>query len=179
MSMAWTTDTDTWEELLMQRFVRLAFVAAVAMSVSTMARAAAGTEYYQYDARGRLTQVTYPGGSVIAYTYDAAGNRVSSGLPPPPPGQGTFSYVSGSHTNAGASGDTATANIKNTGAVSITGITYSCNGSFHPIGTPPTTLAVGASASYQCQAAASGGYTVTFTFSSSTGTASQYTTPAF
>ena len=35
----------------------------------------AGTVAYQYDALHRLTQVTYPDGAILAYTYDAAGNR--------------------------------------------------------------------------------------------------------
>jgi len=32
---------------------------------------------YQYDALNRLTQVEYSNGTVIAYTYDDAGNRLS------------------------------------------------------------------------------------------------------
>jgi RHS repeat-associated protein len=34
-----------------------------------------GTESYAYDALGRLTQASYPGGLTVSYTYDAAGNR--------------------------------------------------------------------------------------------------------
>jgi RHS repeat-associated protein len=36
-----------------------------------------GTTTYGYDADGQLTSVTLPNGRVIAYQYDAAGNRVS------------------------------------------------------------------------------------------------------
>jgi RHS repeat-associated protein len=36
-----------------------------------------GTESYTYDALGRLTQVSYPGGPTVSYTYDAAGNRTT------------------------------------------------------------------------------------------------------
>jgi YD repeat-containing protein len=32
---------------------------------------------YAYDDAGRLTQVTYPNGTTINYTYDAAGNLLS------------------------------------------------------------------------------------------------------
>ena len=36
-----------------------------------------GTQQYAYDALGRLTSATNPGGSTQGYTYDADGNRVS------------------------------------------------------------------------------------------------------
>lgn len=44
----------------------------------------AGSVSYIYDALGRLTRATYSSGTVIVYTYDAAGNRSSvvvSGAP--------------------------------------------------------------------------------------------------
>jgi RHS repeat-associated protein len=41
----------------------------------TSVTTAEGTENYSYDALGRLTQVSYPGGLTVSYTYDAAGNR--------------------------------------------------------------------------------------------------------
>ena len=37
----------------------------------------AGTVGYEYDALHRLTRVTYANGSVIQYTYDPAGNRLT------------------------------------------------------------------------------------------------------
>ena len=44
----------------------------------------AGSVSYTYDTLGRVTQVSYSNGTVIAYSYDAAGNRstvVVSGAP--------------------------------------------------------------------------------------------------
>ncbi len=37
-----------------------------------------GTRLYDYDAAGRLTEVTYPDGHTQSFIYDAAGNRLSS-----------------------------------------------------------------------------------------------------
>ncbi len=37
----------------------------------------AGTESYTLDALNRLTNVTYPNGDVVGYTYDANGNRLT------------------------------------------------------------------------------------------------------
>jgi len=39
--------------------------------------AQAGTIAYTYDALGRLATVTYSDGTVITYSYDAAGNRTA------------------------------------------------------------------------------------------------------
>jgi YD repeat-containing protein len=35
---------------------------------------------YTYDALGRLTSITYDNGTVLFYTYDAVGNRVTQGV---------------------------------------------------------------------------------------------------
>lgn len=43
---------------------------------------------YSYDAIGRLTQVTYAGGTTITYGYDAAGNVTSNTVTPQPPAGG-------------------------------------------------------------------------------------------
>jgi RHS repeat-associated protein len=40
---------------------------------------ASGANAYQWDARGRLTQVTLPNGQVVSYGYDPLGRRVSRG----------------------------------------------------------------------------------------------------
>jgi YD repeat-containing protein len=93
---------------------------------------------------------------------------------------GTFQYVSGTHTNAGNTGDVATATIKNSGSTTITGITYSCSGgSWYKSGSPPTSLAAGVSGAFACTAAASGSYTVTFSLTGTNASNSPFTTPSF
>ena|GEM_PF-1569560 len=52
--------------------------------VGLMGPAWAGSVTYTYDTLGRITQAAYSTGVVIAYVYDAAGNRSSyviSGAP--------------------------------------------------------------------------------------------------
>jgi YD repeat-containing protein len=53
----------------------LAFFFAIALP--TASDAAAVTVTYTCDALGRVTKATYTNGTVIAYTYDAAGNRTA------------------------------------------------------------------------------------------------------
>jgi YD repeat-containing protein len=145
----------------MKHHIAYAMVIALAAIFCVPANGAAGTETYEYDARGRLVKVTYPGGATAKYDYDAAGNRATSGPAVSTVPMGTFALTASSHSARGSSGNIATATIKNTGAAAITGISYTCSGgSWYKIGTPPTSLAAGASANYQCQAAASGSYTV-------------------
>jgi YD repeat-containing protein len=48
----------------------------------------APAQTFKYDAAGRLTQVTYPGGTTVAYAYDANGNLTSQNTTPQPPGGG-------------------------------------------------------------------------------------------
>ena len=45
------------------------------LSIAATPPALAGTATYTYDPLGRVTQVSYSNGTVITYTYDAAGNR--------------------------------------------------------------------------------------------------------
>lgn len=69
----------------MSYFVRTLVIAWIAF---TCLAVDAGAQTYSYDAAGRLTQVTYPGGTTIAYAYDAAGNSVSTSVTPTPPSSG-------------------------------------------------------------------------------------------
>ena len=81
---------------------------------ATFATALADTVTYEYDALGRLKQVTHADSSVISYTLDAAGNRtqVASGAPPGIPASITVpsSSSTGSYTiNWGAASGTLSA----------------------------------------------------------------------
>lgn len=128
--------------------------------------AAHGAETYTYDARGRLSSVTYTNGTSIYYAYDAAGNRTTSGpTAPAPPPTGTFTYVSSSHTAPGSGGDVASLVVQNTGTGAITGITYTCvgGGGFHTYGSSSASIAAGAQATYQCREEGGGAYTVAVT----------------
>lgn len=46
----------------------------------------ATAQSFSYDAAGRLTQVTYAGGTTVSYTYDSSGNLVSQNTTAQPPG---------------------------------------------------------------------------------------------
>jgi YD repeat-containing protein len=113
-----------------------------------------------YSDTGLTASTTY---TYTVAGYDNAGNTSAASTGASATTSiGTFLFVSGSHTAAGSSNDIATATIKNTGNGSITGISCTCSSySFHNYGTCTVTLAPAASANYQCQSAASGGYTAT------------------
>jgi YD repeat-containing protein len=162
---------------LMKHNIASAIVIALAaiFSAPQTAQGAAGTETYEYDARGRLIKVTYPGGATAKYNYDPAGNRTSTGPDTAASATGTFALTATAHSSRGSAGNIATATIKNTGTATITAITYSCaGGSWYKIGTPPTTLAAGASATFQCQAAANGSYSVVMVWTGSTASNSPF-----
>lgn len=55
--------------------VVLSLAAVILLSGLSM-RVDAATALYTYDSLHRLIRVTYADGSVIRYTYDAAGNRL-------------------------------------------------------------------------------------------------------
>lgn len=71
------------------RIARAGARAALACTLALLAAASAvpshaGSAAHTYDSLGRLTRVTYSNGTVITYTYDAAGNRssvVTAGAP--------------------------------------------------------------------------------------------------
>lgn len=81
---------------------------------AAFATALADTVTYEYDALGRLRQVTHADGSFVSYALDAAGNRteVASGTPPGIPASITVpsSSSTGSYTiNWGVASGTLTA----------------------------------------------------------------------
>lgn len=51
--------------------------ALVLLMLACQPAAQAGSATHTYDSLGRLAKVTYSNGTVITYTYDAAGNRTS------------------------------------------------------------------------------------------------------
>lgn len=50
--------------------------------ITTTAPTFAGSVSYEYDALGRLERIVYDDGTVIEFTYDAAGNRTSRVVTP-------------------------------------------------------------------------------------------------
>ena len=61
--------------------IRFRLIGCVLLSACcASAYAASGTEQYSYDALGRLTKVSVPGGPSTCYFYDSAGNRKTSGI---------------------------------------------------------------------------------------------------
>jgi YD repeat-containing protein len=117
--------------MLVPKHLAASFAAAVMLlfSLSSASYAAAGEEKYQYDALGRLRQVTYADGRTIQYTYDAAGNRktvVSGGTGGGQTQLGTITLVGAAYPN-GCSGCTGSfwIDVKNTGAGTLTGVVFS------------------------------------------------------
>ena len=153
------------------------FAILIASAAVATAAWAQGSESFDYDALGRLTRVTFADGKIIEYTYDAAGNRKSSG---PPAANGVFTFVGGSHTRRNSTGGVATGTFRNTGTTTITGITYSCTGgSWYQSGSSPTSIAPQATATFSCTAAASGSNTVLMTIRGAGASNSPFTPPAW
>jgi len=60
------------------RLIHLRFVVAIiAVTDLSVARSNAATEIYRYDLLNRVTNVDYGNGSIMSYTYDPAGNRLT------------------------------------------------------------------------------------------------------
>jgi YD repeat-containing protein len=62
---------------------RLSLVLALVVVVGLVLPCFAETVTYEYDNLYRLTKATYSDGTVIEYTYDAAGNRLTTIKTPP------------------------------------------------------------------------------------------------
>jgi len=69
------------ETLIMKSSLSIKTLPGLAVTVvlsSTSGIAYAGSASYTYDNLGRLVKVVYSNGVIIAYTYDAAGNRTAT-----------------------------------------------------------------------------------------------------
>lgn len=159
-------------------FSRCLLAAATVLAALNASGQTAGTESYAYDALGRLIRVTHTNGAVTQYSYDAAGNRKSAGSTAV--SGGALQFVSGTHTSRGVMGDIATATIKNSGTSGVTSVSHTCSGgSFHVIGNSTPSIAPGATATYQCRAAASGSMSVVIRLTASGAGNSPFSTPSF
>ena len=87
--------------------------------------AAAGSVTYHINARGQVDTATYDNGTTIAYTYDAAGNRISAVVTPDTSAPG----APGTPTASNITGTTATVNwTAATDNIGVTGYSYQLNG---------------------------------------------------
>ena len=59
------------------RFLQIAGVLGCIVLLSSNARATE-TVTYTYDARGRITQISYPNNAAITFTYDDSNNLVTT-----------------------------------------------------------------------------------------------------
>jgi YD repeat-containing protein len=139
---------------------------------------AADTATYEYDQLGRLTRVTYDNGTVIIYTYDAAGNRTSVSVTVP----------TATPTATGSTTDTPTPTPTATATPTLTP-TDTPTPTATPTATPtpgPTFLvgdqtiepivdsnSAGTAQAFQYTAVASGAATQLFVYLDATNTASQ------
>lgn len=90
---------------------------------------------------------------------------------------GSFYWTSSSHSGpVGSQGEIVTAFIKNTGTVTITGISYSCSGGSWTDFFGPTSLAPGVTAGWECQAQAPS-YSAVFRLTGTNAINSPFSTP--
>ena len=71
--------------------------ASVLLWVLCLAAGHAASVQYAYDSLNRLARVTYADGTIIAYAYDAAGNRLSQVISNPAITQQTLSFWAAPH----------------------------------------------------------------------------------
>lgn len=65
-----------------KRFLGGLVVVTLLMCLASIEPSSAGSVSYEYDALGRLERIVYDDGTVIEFTYDAAGNRTSRVVTP-------------------------------------------------------------------------------------------------
>lgn len=121
------------------------------------------TQNYTYDALGRLTDVTLPGGS-STYTYDAAGNRVRVTLVAPPPTPHSFNLGGPATAASGAWASSSIITIDGINApvsISISGGQYRINGGAWQ--STASTISAGQTVQVRVQAPATGGAVQTAT----------------
>lgn len=106
---------------------------------------------YTYDALNRLTEVTYPNGSKITYSYDVLGNRQTQVIsnictPPPAPSVNSPTITSGQTATLTATGCSGT----------VTWFAAATGGSAVFTGNPFTTPALTANTSYFAECSVNG-----------------------
>jgi len=125
--------------------IRQLLFAVAALCLSALASA----ETYTYDALNRLTAVDYGNGTTIAYTYDAAGNRLSSAATSVALAPAEFTLSPKNLTFAlqavGSSSEAKTVALSNTGGTAGTISGIAASGDFTQTNDCGSTLLAGAS----------------------------------
>jgi YD repeat-containing protein len=76
------------ESVVMRKNFIIIIVFPVFLAILLTAMGLSGTAQYTYDYLNRLVQVQYDDGTIIQYSYDAAGNRTVQRVTAPQPPEG-------------------------------------------------------------------------------------------